>query len=42
VTDEADGMRVTERNDKKVQRGINRLKDEHKVAANEHWIGVAK
>ncbi len=42
VTDEADRKRVTERNDKQVKRAINRLKDQHKVASNEHWIGVAK
>ena len=41
VTDEADRKGVTKANDKQVERAINRLKKQHKVAANEAWIGLA-
>jgi hypothetical protein len=42
VTDEADRKLVTKSNDKKVERAINLLKKQGKVALNETWIGLAR
>jgi hypothetical protein len=39
--DEADRNRVDNANRKAFDRAINRLKKQHKVAANEQWIGLA-
>ncbi len=39
---EADGQRVAKSNDRRVQRAIIRLKNQGKIAANEHWVGLAK
>ena len=39
---EADGQRIAKSNDRRVQRAIIRLKSQGKIAANEHWVGLAK